>query len=166
MPVGVSAFTPLANITLGSSVTSVTFSSISGSYRDLVLISQISSGSDGDFWIQFNGDTGTNYSTVYAGGNGSSTYSSTLTSAGGYNSLVAYTSGSNGANIKVDIMDYSATDKHKTALMRGDKASTATEMLAGRWANTSAINSIKILQYNTSRFFTAGSSFSLYGVSA
>jgi hypothetical protein len=38
MPAGVSAYTALANVTLGSSAANVTFSSISGSYRDLVLI--------------------------------------------------------------------------------------------------------------------------------
>jgi hypothetical protein len=168
MPAGVSAYVPLANITLGSSVTSITFSSISGIYQDLILVAYVSSSSDGDFWVQFNNDTGSNYNTVTVGGNGTSAYSGLLNSGGGYNAIVV-----GGANfttsdgiVKMNVLDYSATDKHKTTLTRTDKASAGTEASAGRWANTSAITSLKIVQYNTARFFTAGSTFALYGVSA
>lgn len=168
MPVGVSAYVALANVTLGSSVTSVTFSSISGTYRDLVLVCSISSSSDGDFWVQFNSDTGNNYNTVTMGGDGASTYSQVLNSGGGFNAIVAggATFTTSGGIVKMDVMDYSATDKHKTTLARSNKASAASEASVGRWANTSAITSLKILQYNTSRFFTAGSTFALYGIAS
>lgn len=161
-------YTPLANVTLGSSAASVTFSSIPATYRDLVLVSSVSSSSDGDFWVQFNNDTGGNYFTISMGGNGSSTYSQSLNSGGGYNAIVAggATFTTSDGIIKMEIMDYSVTDKHKTTLARTDKAAGGTEASAGRWASTSAITSLKILQYNTSRVFTAGSTFALYGVSA
>jgi len=64
------------------------------------------------------------------------------------------------------IMDYSATDKHKSTLIRSrssrDNGDTDTTAGAGRWANTNAVNQIKF--YLTSGSFAAGSTFSLYGV--
>jgi hypothetical protein len=38
MPAGVPAMVALANVTLGSTASSITFSSISGSYRDLFCV--------------------------------------------------------------------------------------------------------------------------------
>ena len=57
-------------------------------------------------------------------------------------------------------MDYSATDKHKTVLIRANHPGE-TVACAGRWANTAAITSITI---NTASTFVIGSVFSLYGI--
>ena len=58
-----STYTPIATTTLGSAASSVTFSSISGSYTDLILITNPSSATtDQSIYVQFNADTGTNYS--------------------------------------------------------------------------------------------------------
>jgi hypothetical protein len=170
MPAGVSAYVALANVTLGSSAATVTFSSIGASYRDLVLIADNSPSSDSNLWLQFNGDTtAANYRTVTVGGNGSGTYSATYTSGDGFNAIVAPGGGygsAAGSIVRINIMDYSATDKHKTVLIRADKASAGTEALAGRWGSTAAINSIRIMQLNTSRLFAAGTSFALYGIAS
>jgi hypothetical protein len=61
-------------------------------------------------------------------------------------------------------MDYSATDKHKTILSRANVAGTFTMALAGRWANTSAINQVSI--FRTGQTFSSGSVLSLYGIAA
>ena len=66
-------YTPIATQTLGSSAASVTFSSIPGTYTDLMLISFAqgqASGGDNRLVLQFNGDTATNYSSTYLIGNG------------------------------------------------------------------------------------------------
>jgi len=65
-------------------------------------------------------------------------------------------------------MDYSATDKHKTVLVKrgvSDATGYSVGMEAGRWASTSAITSINIFDQSGDTF-DAGSSFALYGVAA
>jgi hypothetical protein len=64
MPAGVSAYTALANVTLGSSAASVTFSSISQSYRDLVLVITATTSAVDNAFIRFNSDSGSNYNIV------------------------------------------------------------------------------------------------------
>lgn len=157
-----SAWTPIANTTLGSNTGSVTFSSIVGSYRDLVLVVQGTTTSGQNVTLQFNSDTGNNYSIVYmAGGNaGQSTNSVTTT----YMYANYYANwDTTQANITANIMDYTATDKHKSVLIRDNSTSTYTEAIAGRWANTAAITSIKVA---ASSLFATGTTFALYGVSA
>jgi hypothetical protein len=162
-----SAITPLANLTLGSTAASVTFSSIVGTYRDLrvVIVAGISSGSAA-FW-RINGDTGSNYSFVIAEGDGSGRSSG---SGGGslnyFNS--AYSIWTYGGNplttVTLDFLDYSATDKHKTSLQRANSPTQQTNMRVGRWASTSAITSLTFSVSGDT--WTAGSTFALYGVSA
>jgi hypothetical protein len=148
-------YTPLATITLGSSASSVTFSSIPATYRDLILVALPLGDEAG---IRFNGDTGSNYTYVQMFGNGTSPFSDsgTLTSL--------YVTGPSVPAI-AQIMDYSATDKHKTALNRRNTASlTFVAAMANRWANTAAVNTMTIIALATT--FTAGSRFDLYGIAS
>jgi hypothetical protein len=62
----------------------------------------------------------------------------------------------------LQVFDFATTDKHKSNLVRVDVASSETAALAGRWASTSAINTILI--YTNATNFNAGSTFSLYGI--
>jgi hypothetical protein len=62
----------------------------------------------------------------------------------------------------VHIMDYSATDKHKTVLSRANRASSGVDAIAGRWASTSAITSIKY--FASGRTLDIGSTVALYGI--
>jgi len=57
-------YEPIATTTVsGSSTSTVTFSSISGTYTDLVIIGNLGSQTTNAFpYLQFNGDTGSNYS--------------------------------------------------------------------------------------------------------
>jgi hypothetical protein len=63
----------------------------------------------------------------------------------------------------LQISDYAATDKHKSVLVRSDRANQLTAMAAARWANTSAITNITIDALGSN--FAAGSTFRLLGVS-
>lgn len=154
-------YTPLANLTLGSAAASVTFSSISQAYRDLILVVDGTVGSAALLGLQFNSDTGSNYSYIralgYSGGTASSAGTDTFTSYAG----VIGTSQSVGT---FNIMDYSASDKHKSVLVRSMSGVAETWMGAARWANTSAITSVKVL-LNTSSL-NAGTTLSLFGVAA
>ena len=159
-------YTPLANITLGSSASSVTFSSIPATYRDLILVvSAPTTTTPSQQFVRFNGDTGANYNTVVAEGFPSSTGSEAYLSRTNFNLNRTTESSTTIPSIYlIQLMDYSATDKHKTGLIRTADFGSGKEgatMWAGRWANTSAITSI-LFAVTTS--FAANSTFSLYGV--
>lgn len=154
--------TALATLTLSAGQATVTFSSISGAYRDLRLITRTTSTTASGGYMRFNGDTGSNYSAVWAYGTGASTGSSSAT--GTSISLFGMLNGNTNID-SYDILDYSATDKHKSLLNRYDSPQAdGTYMRAGRWANTAAITSIVLGA--TTGTFSAGDSFTLFGVSA
>ena len=157
----------LANVTLSSATANVTFSSIPATYRDLVLIisSNNSSASARDIRIQFNIDTGSNYSRVVMLGDGSSATSGSSASLTSTFNFGANKSTEPPAVVIINIMDYSATDKHKTILNRGNVAGELVLADAHRWADTSAITSMKLF-VNLNPNFTSGSTFSLYGIEA
>jgi hypothetical protein len=77
MPAG-NTYEAIATQTLGSAAASVTFSSIPSTYTDLVLVCnfETSSNAIAGVYIQFNGDTSTNYSSTNLIGNGSTAESS------------------------------------------------------------------------------------------
>ena len=148
----------LDSVTLASSASSVTFSSIDQSYGDLIFVFEGTGSSTGYSTLQVNGDTASNYSQVEMRGNGSSASSLAFTA----NTLInrpVFISG-NRVMLTSQLMDYSATDKHKTVLSRGGTENTETVAIAARWANTAAITSITMNFSN----FAAGSTFYLYGI--
>jgi hypothetical protein len=155
-------YTPLATVTLGSTGTSITFSNIPGTYRDLVLISNITRATaDGVIQIQLNGDTGSNYSRVWMLGTGSGSGSSGTSTDAAYRMLSYSTRLS---TVISQLFDYSATDKHKTMLWRGNDSGAEVNAMAGRWANTAAVTSLRV--YSDAGNFASGSTFSLYGIVA
>lgn len=153
-------YTPLANITLGSSAANVTFSSISGSYRDLILVGQGLSSTASGINIRFNSDTGSNYNQIVMYGDGSSVASSSSSSQTSFQ--VGRFDNSTLANFTANFMDYSATDKHKTSLHRYNSSGVLTAARTSRWAATSAITSFVL--YLDSGTFNSGCTFALYGI--
>jgi len=161
----------LATVTLGASASSVTFSSIPATYRDLILVYQYARASgETSLNVRFNGDTGSNYSFVNMIG---SSFSGATSTSNTFTGIVPEQGNQGNPNTDVgrgiwhyQIMDYSATDKHKTVLHRHNSVNAAanwTTAQATRWANTAAITSIS---FTTSVDMSAGSNFSLYGVIA
>ena len=66
-------YVALDKVTVGTATPSITFSSISASYTDLVIVGQYGSTVTEDYLrMQFNSDTTTNYSSTRIDGNGSS----------------------------------------------------------------------------------------------
>jgi len=155
-------YIPIASITLGSDSSSVTFSGIDQSYRDLTVVVQGGLGaSDGFFFARFNGDTSSSYSYVRMYGNGSSAVSDQGPSRDVIDIEAGSMTGDDNSFI-MDIMDYSATDKHKTVLTRANQ--NLVTAYANRWANTAAITSITF--DTTTQQIVAGSKFALYGIEA
>jgi hypothetical protein len=159
-------YTPLANITLGSLASSVTFSSINQSYKDLILVTDATitqANSTDAFGLRFNGDAGSNYTWVRMVGASSTPSSGTGTSTYAFNGVIG---DANRRPSIFQIMDYSATDKHKTTLSRSSGSFGNWTMAAvTRWANTAAITSV-LLRSDGGYNFAVGSTFALYGIVA
>lgn len=149
----------LANTTISSATSNVTFSSIPSSYRDLVLVVNGSTNVGSGAGIRFNGDSGANYSIAFMFG------TSGVVQSEQYSGVTEIGIGafqSSGMMIH-HIMDYSATNKHKTVLVRRD---TPTYVVAGvgRWANNNAITSLTFTTYTNT--MQSGTTLSLYGIAS
>jgi hypothetical protein len=148
--------------TLGSSTASVTFSSISGSYTDLVLVINGTLTGSCIKLIYFNGDTGSNYSiTTMVGVVGNS---GIATGSYAIPYIDVYNSAANPFMNIVKIMNYSNSTTYKTFLARQDAPSTSMEQIAGVWRSTAAITSVRL--DTTSSAFATGTTFTLYGIKA
>lgn len=164
MPV---TYEPIATTTLGSAQNSVTFSTISGSYTDLVLVTYIPTVStNSDVYIRVNGDTGSNYSATWLRGNGTS-----ATSTFNSNNAAGYRISDNGSPttgsaslLITHFMSYSNTTTNKTMISRANNSATGLDATVGLWRNTNAINSITIRLITNN--MNTGSIFTLYGVKA
>jgi hypothetical protein len=156
-------YTPLATVTLGSATASVVMSNIPATYRDLILVVDgTTSGTGVGVGLRFNADSGTNYAGVIMSGSGSAAASSS--NAANNVADIAYFDNTSKMNAITQILDYSATDKHKTLLSRSNQAGTYVLAYASRWANTAAITSAQVLALTSS--FASGTTLSLYGVIA
>jgi hypothetical protein len=171
------AYDSLATVTVGSTaVASIDFVGIPSGYKHLQIryISRCSRVDNGDsLGIQFNGDTGANYSRHYLDGNNSVMYAGASTSQNycncGYQAAANNTANSFGAGI-MDILDYSSTSKAKTIRFLGgveDNTAAAGNIAfrSGLWyATPAAITSIKLIATGGTQNFVQYSSFALYGV--
>lgn len=151
----------LASSVLSSTATAITFSSITQDFRDLVLVVQaLGSGGVVGVHLRLNSDSGANYPLVDMVGNGS-----TASSSGGLTTLISgATANTTNRSLSIyQIMDYSATDKHKTVLVRNNRADDRTAAVAARWRDTSAVTTVLVTTGGT---YAAGSTFHLYGIVA
>jgi hypothetical protein len=162
-------YTLIASTTIGSTGSSLTFSSIPQTYTDLVIVSNALrgiSGSGGDLVrLQFNGDTSSNYSWTQGYGNGSSAVSNNSTNqTQAFAGAAADATGtSNWCPNICHILDYANTTTYKSALARVNQNGSYTGIVINLWRSTAAINSIYLTATNG---FTAGSTFKLYGIEA
>jgi len=155
-------YTPISSITLGSTVSSVTFSSIPQTYTDLILVGSVNTTAGLDYWYRLNSDTGANYSNTRLLGGGS-TATSFRAASSTLNYLNANTT-TGQHNFVSHFMNYSNTTTFKTQLTRFNNATTETLLRVNLWRNTAAISTI-LIQTDSSTF-TADSTFNLYGIQA
>jgi hypothetical protein len=130
----------IATTTLGSSESSVTFSTISGSFTDLVVIISGVSSNANELQFRLNSDTGSNYSFTQLYGDGSSAGSSRGSSR---------TTGRLGStrttqNVQIGhFQNYSNSTTYKTVLSRESTAGSIVQAFVGLWRSTAAITSIE-----------------------
>jgi len=166
VPVG---YNSIATINGNGSTATITFSGIPATYSHLQVrvLARVAAGGE-DLTLQFNGDTAANYSrhrltgsytATAASGTASTTGITTLGSAGMPSLANAY------AVSIIDILDYSNTNKYKTARMlsaQDSNGSGGLDFTSGVWRNTAAITSLTI--YANSSNFPTAASFALYGI--
>jgi hypothetical protein len=169
MPAG-NTYESIATQTLGSDQASVTFSSIPGTYTDLVLISnvRINQSNSSDIYCQPNGVGTANKSFTFVIGNGSTASSARGTNDAniriGAGTGTSQASGIFGTSIS-NFMNYSNTTTFKTILSRGSDATNAAQAIVGLFPSTNAITSI-VIYGNNSVNILSGSTFSLFGIKA
>lgn len=159
-------YEPIATASGTGSSTQITFSSISGSYTDLILrVSNIDVQID-NMGLRFNSDSGSNYSRTRIIGNGSS-----VTSANNSNQTYLYfgykdtTASTSATNHIVQIQNYSNSTTYKAALTRYSTNNSSGYNIIGEvalWRSTSAITQIDIYSGNAN--FSTNCKFTLYGI--
>lgn len=160
-----STYTPIATTTLGSPSSTITFSSISGIYTDLILISTIKSTTGNNARLTFNNDSSSLYSNRTIGGTGgnpvsrnNSNTTSILLDLDGYNITTEF-------NLHTThIQNYSNTTTNKGVMTRSGSATTGFDEINSLYRSTSAITRIDLTASAGS--FAAGSTFTLYGIKA
>ena len=165
------AMIPIATVTIGAGGSSYAeFTSIPSNYEHLQVRGFARSTAAGSgtesFMVRFNSDTGTNYSGHILYGTG------TAVGATGTANLTAFSvwdmpragelTNTFGVMI-MDVLDYSNTNKYKTArLLGGMDTNGYATLSSGSWRSTSAIDTIRV--YPSGGNFAQYSSFALYGI--
>ena len=159
MPV---TYEPISTQTLGSAVSSVTFSSIPQTYTDLVLVTREIVSADGETRLNYNSDTGANYSATLLWGQGVAAYSYRYVSA--TSAFAGYSYASGIKTTVINLQNYSNTTTNKTFICRSSETGTESMLHCSMWRNTSAISSIAIARGAGN--FNINSTFTLYGIKA
>jgi hypothetical protein len=155
-------YIPLATITLGSASNSITFGSVPTTYRDLIVIIDGATASSCLPVMQLNGNLSSIYSLVGMGDDAGAGFSQAQILSY-FNPIPGYAVTGKFSAIW-QIMDYPATDKHKSILVRVNQhAGGHVHAGAGRWASTSAINSVRLTTSNGANY-SIGTTMSLYGI--
>lgn len=158
----------IATTTLGSNTNTVTFSSISANYTDLIIVigGRLVTGGT-TCRMQFNNDTTTNYSQTNVAGNGTSVGSSSNSNQTYFRigEIYAGLSTSQSTTI-IQVNNYANTTTYKTAMIRLSDPSGEVATYMGQWRKTpEAINRIDLIA-GASDNWVSGSTFTLYGIKA
>jgi hypothetical protein len=158
-------YTELRQTVVGTATSSVTLdlTGISG-YTDLMLVINGIASGDAGCRLQFNGDTGTNYSSTYmyaiyttSGVQNGRDVNATV--IGGLGRL-----GTSPGTAIINIQNYSNTTTNKTVLAKGGTTDIVMTTV-GLWRSIAAITSM-VVSLENSRTFSTGTTLSLYGIAA
>ena len=163
--------TQIATYTVPSGgVASYTFSNIPQTYTDLRLVASTrdtnGTSNNGGFFVQFNSDTGSNYSNRWlqstgAAANSQNQLSKTSLYFGGYGGLdTAGNTGNVFSAVEMYVPNYTSGSQ-KTICCEDSGASAYTNLEAGLWTGTTPITTIKITGTTS---FAQYSTFTLYGI--
>jgi hypothetical protein len=158
---------------LGSAAASVEFTSISGSFTDLLIVAraQHTLTNHTTFQMTFNSDTGSNYSVTRLYGNGSSASSDRFSSQTSIDAGYMPPDTGGIGTFFVNIMSYANTNVFTTVLgswetQAGTSGNQYVVRQVGLWRSTNAITSVKFVPESVGNTIASGSTFSLYGIKA
>ena len=156
-------YEPIATTTLGSTSTTITFSSITATYTDLRLVLVSSDGVGSSITMRFNSDTGSNYSRVNLNGTGTSASTSATANATSINIAPNNAVAGLFGLYTVDIFSYTGST-NKTVLATNSVDQNGSGQV-GRsvslWRDTSAITTITLTDSSS---FAIGTTATLYGI--
>jgi hypothetical protein len=158
-------YEPIATTTLTTAQSSVTFSSIPGTYTDLVIVCQVAFvTAANEIRLRFNSDSGSNYSYTRLKGNGSSASSDRYSND---NHIHIGSPGNDAVigNSINQINNYSNTTTYKTVVSRSNFTNRELIATAGTWRSTAAITTVYI-DNSGGQNITSGSTFTIYGIKA
>ena len=164
-----STYEKIQTTTISSATSSISFTSISSAYTDIILAWAYKSNSSNNptLRLTFNGNS-TGYSGRQMGGNGVAPSSNNNTSAS-FISLARIVGAPNASGetglLLLHVMDYTNSSKYKSIFCQLNSASAGGELDVGVWANNAAINRIDI-DTPTSTDYAVGSVITLYGIKA
>lgn len=154
------SITAIGSITLQASSSSVIFSSIPNSYRDLIFIVDGNVTGSLTTQLRFNSDGGSNYLHVSAASDNANNRYSVSGTTTFINAAPDF-----GTNTRFNqhyyIFDYAQTDKHKAVGVKHGLGDLSPNMVAARWASSAAINTIELS--SSANAFAVGTRVSLYG---
>lgn len=171
IPPETNSYESIQTVSLGSGgSSSISFTSIPSTYKHLqiraIARNEWTINSRNELLMQFNSDTGANYSWHGLDGDGSaaSAQANSSTSSMGTGVLAGdqLTSGIYSALV-IDVLDYQNTNKYKTTRAMTGVAGGWLWYRSGSWRSTSAVSTITLLPAN-SQTFKQYSSFALYGI--
>jgi hypothetical protein len=161
-------YEPIATTTLATTTTSITFSSISAAYTDLILILTArwsGIGTSSSITIRINGDTGTNYSQLRLYGDGSTINTDRQNNIDYLQIALNNIDNTTPTLSTVNFLNYSGST-YKTILSAEAadlNGSGLSSRFCGAWRNTAAINSI-LINAVSSWSFRTGTTATLYGI--
>lgn len=154
-------FTLISNQVLAGSASSVTFSSIPNTYKDLVIeISAMKQSTSGNITLQFNNDATALYSQTRVSGNGTTATSAVLSAQTSItiDPIASFTTAVSQRTI--DIPNYATSNLYKNVLVRAGKTDTGIDLVVGLYRSNTAISTITLTAP-----FAINSSFRLWGLS-
>jgi hypothetical protein len=173
-PVAAGSYDLIESVVLTSTTASVTFSGLAAyasTYKHLQLrmVARTNRGATGDdLSIQFNGDTGSNYTWHNLSGNGSSVTSNAIAISNTWMGNYGLAGGSTTSDVfsaqVTDILDpFAAKNKTIRSLSGMASNNNVIDLTSGFWNNTASLTEIRVfLRLGTS--YVSGSRFSLYGL--
>ena len=163
-------YTPIATYSLLSDTATIDFTSITGTYKDLVLVgADIQTDNTGSSYnavqIKLNNDTTSLYSFSSIEGDGTTATSNRDSNDRLYVGFAPQTSATTKGNLIMSLMNYSNTTTNKTVLTRSNAAAFGTQARVSLYRSTSAITQITVFFTGTVKYKT-GTTFTLYGIGA
>lgn len=153
-------YKPLSTVTFGGSDTDIIFHNIPPIYKDLIIVLSGTIQASSNTGITFNSDSASgSYHSVFISASGNIDPPSTGIGSG---KIFMHLNGGNRNTIVYQVMDYSATNKHKVVLARSSSGDSYVSATSVRWASNSPVTSLRV-DSGTSTFL-AGTVCSIYGI--